>query len=106
MTRAAVLLLLISLWTPAAGARDQGAPCQVLASATVPQRSYAQLSVPDFAQRVYVYAPDIKSGWGGGFDAFTLWIVEGVYSKPFGQPAGSMEEKPFEQIRASRNVMA
>ena len=106
MTRAAVFFLLVCLWAPAVGAREQGAPCQLLASATVPQRSYAQLTVPAFDQRVYLYAPDIKSGWGGGFDAFTLWIVEGVYGKPFGQAAGSMEEKAFDQIRSSRNVMA
>jgi hypothetical protein len=85
---------------------EQGAPCQALASATVPQRSYVQLNVPAFEQRVYLYAPDIKSSFGGGFSAFTLWIVEGVYGKPFVQPTGSMDESAFEQIRTSRNVMA
>ena len=106
MTRAAVLLLLLCFCTPAIRAIEQGAPCQALASATVAQRSYVQLNVPAFEQRVYLYAPDIKSSFGGGFSAFTLWIVEGVYGKPFVQPTGSMEESAFEQIRTSRNVMA
>jgi hypothetical protein len=106
MTRAVALLLLLGFCTPAIRAIEQGAPCQLLASATVPQRSYALLNVPTFEERVYVYAPDIKSSFGGGFSAFTLWIVEGVYGKPFTQPTGSMEENAFEQIRTSRNVMA
>ena len=79
---------------------------QPLVSLIVPQRSYAQLTVPDFEQRVYVYAPDIKSGFGGGFSPFNLWIVEGVYGKPFTQATGTLEESAFEQIRGSRNVMA
>lgn len=106
MMRAALVLVLASVATSAITASGQGAPCQVAASVTVPQRGYAQLNVPAFEQRVYLYAPDIKSGWGGSFSAFTLWIVEGVYGKPFAQPTGSMEESAFEQIRTSRNVMA
>ena len=106
MMRAALVLVLSSVAAFGIGASAQGAPCQAVASVTVPQRGYAQLSVPAFEDRVYLYAPDIKSGWGGGFDAFTLWIVEGVYGKPFAQPTGSMEESAFEQIRTSRNVMA
>jgi hypothetical protein len=97
----------LCLSVPAAAPLEaQVAPCQALTSVVVPQRSYAQLSVPDFEQRVYVYAPDIKSSWGGGFSDFTLWIVEGVYGKPFVQATGSMDEQAFEQIRSSRNVMA
>jgi hypothetical protein len=106
MMRTAIVLLLACAGMPALAAIRQAEPCKALASATVPQRGYAQLAVPEFEQRVYVYAPDIKSGWGGGFSAFTLWIVEGVYGKPFVQPTGSMEESAFEQIRTSRNVMA
>ena len=87
-------------------AGEQGAPCQPAASVVVPQRSYAQLSVPAFEQRVYVYAPDIKTSFGGNYAAFTVWIVEGVYGKPFVQMSGSMDENAFEQIRTSRNVMA
>ncbi len=77
-----------------------------MATVVVPQRSYAQLNVPAFEQRVYVYAPDIKSGWGGDFSAFQLWVVEGVYGKPFVQPKGSMDVRAFDQIRTSRNVRA
>lgn len=102
----APLFALAGLVAPVTPAFAQSDRCQSIASATVPQRSYAQLSVPAFEQRVYVYAPDIKTGWGGGFSPFTLWIVEGVYGKPFVQPTGAMEESAFEQIRTSRNVMA
>ena len=102
----AALFALAGLVAPVTPAFAQGAPCQSVASVNVPQRSYAQLNVPAFEQRVFVYAPDIKTSWGGGFSPFTLWIVEGVYGKPFVQPTGSMEESAFEQIRTSRNVMA
>jgi hypothetical protein len=102
----ASVLSFACMLAPAVSTADQGAACQAVASVIVPQRGYAQLSVPAFEQRVFVYTPDIKSGWGGGFDAFTLWIVEGVYGKPFVQPTGTMDENAFEQIRGSRNVMA
>ena len=103
MTRAALAFTLLAA-LPAAG---QGkASCQPLTSVTVAQRSYALFNVPAFDQRVYIYAPDIKSGWGGGFDAFTLWIIEGVYSRPFGQLSGSLDERTFDQIKGSRNVLA
>lgn len=102
----ALSFALTALCAPVTHAFAQGGACQPIASVTVPQRSYAQLTVPAFEQRVFVYAPDIKTSWGGGFSPFTLWIVEGVYGKPFVQPTGSMEEAAFEQIRTSRNVMA
>jgi len=105
MMRAVPFLVLACLSTSAI-ASEQKAACPAIASVTVPQRSYAQLNVPAFDQRVYLYAPDIKTSWGGGFAQFTLWIVEGVYGKPFVQPTGSMEPSAFEQIRTSRNVMA
>lgn len=85
---------------------DKGQPCQTVTSVVVAQRTYALLNVPAFDQRVYIYAPDIKSGWGGGFDAFTMWIIEGVYSRPFGQTSGALDERTFEQIKSSRNVLA
>ena len=99
----ATLGFVLTFALPAAG---QGQPCQALTSVVVAQRTYALVNVPAFDQRVYVYAPDIKSGWGGGFDAFTLWIVEGVYSRPFGHTSGALDERTFEQIRSSRNVLA
>lgn len=99
-------LLVFTFSTPALAYAGQGSSCQPLASVVVPQRSYAQVTVPAFEERVYLYAPDIKSGFGGGFSAFQLWIVEGVYGKPFVQASGSMDEQAFEQIRGSRNVRA
>ena len=103
MTRVAVSLALVLFAAlPAAG---QGQPCQAVTSVVVAQRTYALFNVPAFDQRVYVYAPDIKTSWGGGFDAFTLWIIEGVYTRPFGQPSGTLDQRTFEQIRSSRNVL-
>jgi hypothetical protein len=104
VTLVTALVALLSI--PAVAHAGQGSPCQALASVVVPQRSYARLDVPAFEQRVFVYAPDIRSGWGRGFSAFQLWIVEGVYGKPFVQASGSMDEPAFEQIRRSRNVRA
>ena len=103
MTRIALLLALVSLPWSVAVQRDSS--CQPLASAVVPQRTYAALNVPDFKKQVYVYAPDISTGFRGSFSAFTLWLVEGVYGPPFGQPNGSLEQRSFDKIRASRNVI-
>ena len=90
----------VALWTTASAYAGQGSSCSPQVSVVVPQGSYAQLNVPAFEQRVYAYAPDIKSG------EFQLWIVEGVYGKPFVQPKGSMDVRAFDQIRTSRNVRA
>jgi hypothetical protein len=99
------LLLLAFVTSTAADAR-QGSTCSTLTSVVVPQRGYAELNVPAFEQRVFVYVPDIESGWGGEFKAFQLWIVEGVYGKPFVKASGSMDQPEFERIRGSRNVRA
>lgn len=104
MMPAATLLALLLLQSPQV--QQRASSCQPLASLVVAQRTYALVNVPAFDQRVYIYAPDIKSGWRGSFSAFTLWVVEGVYSRPFGQTSGALEEKTFEQIRTSRNVLA
>ena len=63
MTRVAVSLALVLLAAlPTAG---QGQPpCQAVTSVVVAQRTYALFNVPAFDQRVYVYAPDIKTSWG------------------------------------------
>jgi hypothetical protein len=98
-------LLVAALSAPIHVVADQGGACKALTSLTVPQRTYAQVNIPAFGQRVYFYAPDIKSSFGGSFSAFTVWVIEGVYTKPFGQPTGSLEERAFERIRGSRNVI-
>ena len=102
----AFALLLLALATPTVADAGQGSSCSPLTSVVVPQRSYAQLNVAAFDQRVFVYAPDIESGFGGDFKSFQLWIVEGVYGKPFVKSTGAMDEREFERIRASRNVKA
>jgi hypothetical protein len=101
-----VALLLVALALRPASVAGQGATCVPLTSVVVPERNYVQVNIPDFAQRVYVYVPDVKSGWRGGYSSFQLWIVEGVYGKPFVKASGAMEEGDFNTIRKSRNVNA
>jgi hypothetical protein len=35
-----------------------------------------------------------------------VWIVEGVYGKPFVQASGSLDEAGFDRLRGSPNVRA
>jgi len=102
----ALTLLLVALVTSAAADAGQGSTCSTLTSVVVPQRGYAELNVPAFEQRVFVYVPDIGSSWGGEFKAFQLWIIEGIYGRPFVKANGLMDESEFERIRSSRNVRA
>jgi hypothetical protein len=97
--------MLLAGATPAAG---QAASCrQPLETITVCQRCYQQLTSAPFVDgRVFVYVPDIKSGVMSGFAPFTVWIVEGLYGKPFIKSSGTMDERSWQDIRASRNVRA
>ena len=99
--------LVVPLCAPIESAAQQPPPCQEqMAKMTVARLSYALLEGSAFEQRVYIYVPQIKAGPGPGFEPFRVWIVEGVYSKPFIQAAGSLEEPGFEQLRRSPNVRA
>jgi hypothetical protein len=101
-----LMLVVFGVLISTAANAGQGSSCSRLTSVDVPQRSYAQVNVQAFEQRVFFYAPDIESNFGKGFKPFQLWIVEGVYGKPFVKASGSMDESEFEKIRASRNVRA
>jgi hypothetical protein len=97
--------IVLACSTAAAG---QAVSCrQRLETWTVCQRCYQALGSAPFADgRVFVYVPDIKSGFLSGFTPFKIWIVEGLYGKPFIKGSGAMDERTWEQIRTSRNVRA
>jgi hypothetical protein len=89
-----------------AGAREQASGCtQPLATASAAERSYTNVNIREFDGRVFLYVPEIKST-GGNFDAFQLWVVEGVYGRPFVQSSGSMDQTAFDRLRNSTNVRA
>lgn len=100
-----VAAMMLAFSTPAAG---QAISCrQPLETVTVCQRCYQELTSAPFAGgRMFVYVPDIKSSVMGAFAPFTVWIVEGLYGKPFIKSTGTMDEGTWQQIRASRNVRA
>jgi hypothetical protein len=89
----------------AAGGQGAGACRQPLVNVTAPERSYANLAIPDLEGRLFVYVPDIQST-NGGFTPFQLWIVEGVYGRPFVDQRGPMDGAAFERLRRSGNVRA
>ena len=100
---AAVLCALIAAPAPAFA---QGSGCaQPLATVTLAERTYANVGVREFEGRVFLYVPEIKSS-SRGFDAFDLWVVEGVYGRPFVQPSGPMEKSAFDRLRGNTNVRA
>ncbi len=98
-----VVATTLAFSTPAAG---QTVSCrQPLETVTVCQRCYKELtSAPFVGGRVFVYAPDIKSRFVSGFEPFKVWIVEGLYGKPFIKGSGTLDERAWGQIRSSRNV--
>src|SRR5690606_21167446 len=94
------------LMAAAGQAAGQTASCrQPLATVNVAERAYAAIDVPAFAGRVFVYVPDIRSSTRG-FQPFALWVIEGVYGRPFVLPNGPMDDAAFQRIRTSRNVRA
>jgi anti-sigma-K factor RskA len=108
MIRCAVLMIaaLATAAVASAGAGEQNGGCtQPLATATAAERSYANVNVRDFEGRVFIYVPDIVSS-RGNFDAFQLWVVEGIYGRPFVQSSGSMDQTAFDRLRKSTNIRA
>jgi hypothetical protein len=106
MTRALVLFGMLLM---ASTADAQPAPCLQLATVatlTVAERSYTEVRASAFNGRLYVWAPEIRSSSGGRFTPFQLWLVEGVYGKPFPRPSGALGEADFERLRKSTNVRA
>ena len=81
--------------TPAA----QRGPCrQPLARADIATGSYGLVNARPFEGRVFVYVPS-----SGGRQ---IWVVEGVYGRPFGRASGQLAASEFETLRANRNIRA
>lgn len=97
----------LSMDGSAAGAPAQTTPCsQPLVTTTLPENSYAVVNVREFGGMVFLYASEIKSSRSGSFDAFQLWVVEGVYGRPFLQANGAMDQTAFDRLRRNTNVRA
>jgi hypothetical protein len=101
-----VLLALVTWATHAPdAAAGQPASCQQpLATVTLPSASYAEVTAREFERRLFLYAPEIRAGGAAGFQPFQLWVVEGVYGRPFVRATGSFEPEAFERLRKSRNL--
>jgi hypothetical protein len=104
--RHALLLLALVLSAPIESAAQAPACRQPLATLTVPQSSYAEVSGDPLERRVYVYVPAIKAGGGKAFAPFQVWVVEGVYGRPFVKATGDLDQAGFDKLRRSQNVRA
>ena len=78
------------------------AKCDTL---TVCQRCYQELIVAP-ARLVFLYVPSVRGSILGGFDPFTLSVLEGVYGRPFQQSKGSLVDKRVDSIGKSQHVKA
>jgi hypothetical protein len=100
------LTIVLSVLVFGGEAAAQAVSCpQPLARDSVAPRSFARIDVKEFDGRVFIYVPDVKST-GAGFEPFDLWVIEGIYGRPFVQEAGLLEPAAFDRIRASANVRA
>ncbi len=85
----------------------QAATCpQPLATLVVAPLSYAELPGAPLGRPVFVYVPEIRGGGAQGFLPFQLWIVEGVYGRPFLRSRGRLEAAAVESLRGRPNVRA
>lgn len=108
--RHGMLLLALTLLTSFESAAQVPVPapvCQeVLSTLTVPRSSYAEVGGVPFEGRVYVYVPEVKAATVSGFAPFQVWVVQGIYGKPFVQATGILDEAGFTRLRGSQNVRA
>jgi hypothetical protein len=103
----ALCLVAITLSSDAAATGALIQSCsQPLVTTTLPEKSYAVVNVREFGGLVFLYAPEIRSARPGAFDAFQLWVVEGVYGRPFLQASGAMDQAAFDRLRKNTNVRA
>ena len=101
VTLTTLAFVLVEAGTPAQ------TPCsQPLVTTTLAERSYAVVNVRELGGLVFLYAPEIRSQRSGAFDTFQLWIVEGVYGRPFLQASGAMDQAAFDRLRKNTNVRA
>jgi hypothetical protein len=101
-----LLLLAITAGVPTAAFAQAPACQQPVTSLTVPATSYAEANADTFGGRVFVYVPVITAGGPAGFQPFQVWIVEGIYGRPFLQGSGRLDPAGFEQLRGTPNVRA
>jgi len=73
---------------------------------TVPRLSYGEVAGAVFERRLYVYVPEIMADGKPGFQPFKMWVVEGLYGRPFTRSAGRLDEDGFAKLRRSLNVRA
>jgi len=102
----AVAACLVFVLAAVAPAGTQPSRCtRPLEVTTVSGDGYVVLDVRAFEGRVFAYLPAV-SGSGSSFRPFSLWVVEGVYGKPFVRTSGSLTPAAFDKLRDSRNVRA
>jgi hypothetical protein len=107
MTRVvAGMAVVIAIAGPAAAGQGVAACRQPVATVTAPERSYANIAVPEFSGRVFVYAPEIRATPPAAFAPFQVWLIEGVYGRPFVELRGPLDDAAFERIRRSGNIRA
>lgn len=97
-----------ALWLPSGAdavlsAQPTAACTQPIATVTVSERTYGLVALREFEGRVYLYAPEIRST-SGGFERFQLWVVEGIYGRPFVRSEGAMDSTAFDRLRRNGNI--
>jgi hypothetical protein len=97
---AGLLALALAQATPVAG---RPACQKELAQATLAEGSFQSVNAAPFGGKVYLYVPPIPRNWLS-FNPFQVWVVEGVYGRPFAQNSGKMDAATFGRIRTSANV--
>ena len=104
--RKTLLLVALTVGVPVHGAAQAPGCPQPLAALAVPPQGYAEVNAAQFERRLFVYVPEIRPGGGPGFQAFQVWVVEGVYGRPFVQSSGRLDPASFDSLRSSPNVRA
>ena len=101
----AVVMLLVPLPVRAQGKAKAAGCAQPLTTLTVQANTYAEVQAAPFERRVFVYAPAITAA-GSGFRPFQIWVIEGLYGRPFVRQTGALSHADFEKLRGSPNVRA
>lgn len=99
------VLVLSALPVRAQGKAKTAACAQPLTTLTVGGDTYAEVQAAPFDGRVFVYAPAIPTA-GSRFRPFQIWVIEGIYGRPFVRQTGPLSHADFEKLRRSPNVRA
>lgn len=74
---------------------------------SIVQRTYLELESLVPSGLLFLWVPDIKGGFfSGPVQAFDIWVVEGIYGRPFPKKSDSFSDSRFERLRTSQNVIA